>query len=83
MMLNDFCDLILGLNFLNVERAFAGPVVAMIWEGKNVVLTGRKIIGATNPAQSEPGTIRGDFAIDIGRYRHVSVPIFLFSYSEL
>ncbi|KAK2446524.1 nucleoside diphosphate kinase 2, chloroplastic [Trifolium repens] len=40
----------------------------MIWEGKNVVLTGRKIIGATNPAQSEPGTIRGDFAIDIGRY---------------
>jgi nucleoside diphosphate kinase len=93
MMLNDCCDLILGLKFLNVERAFAekhyadlsakpffgglvdyivsGPVVAMIWEGKNVVLTGRKIIGATNPAQSEPGTIRGDFAIDIGRYRHV------------
>ncbi|VVB06757.1 unnamed protein product [Arabis nemorensis] len=34
---------------------------------KNVVLTGRKIIGATNPAASEPGTIRGDFAIDIGR----------------
>lgn len=51
-----------------VEYIISGPVVAMIWEGKNVVTTGRKIIGATNPAQSEPGTIRGDFAIDIGRY---------------
>ena len=45
----------------------SGPVVAMIWEGKNVVATGRKIIGATNPLASEPGTIRGDFAIDVGR----------------
>jgi hypothetical protein len=35
MMLNDFYGLILGLKFLNVERAFVGPVVAMIWEGKN------------------------------------------------
>ncbi|CAL5189175.1 unnamed protein product [Lathyrus oleraceus] len=50
-----------------VDYIISGPVVAMIWEGKNVVTTGRKIIGATNPAQSEPGTIRGDFAIDIGR----------------
>ena len=32
-----------------------------------MVTTGRKIIGATNPAESAPGTIRGDFAIDIGR----------------
>jgi len=30
-----------------------------VWEGRNVVTTGRKIIGATNPAASEPGTIRG------------------------
>ncbi|XP_022770166.1 nucleoside diphosphate kinase B-like [Durio zibethinus] len=50
-----------------VEYIISGPVVAMIWEGKNVVTTGRKIIGATNPADSAPGTIRGDFAIDIGR----------------
>ncbi|MBA0655943.1 hypothetical protein Gotri_007737 [Gossypium trilobum] len=50
-----------------VEYIISGPVVAMIWEGKNVVTTGRKIIGATNPAESAPGTIRGDFAIDIGR----------------
>ena len=50
-----------------VEYIVSGPVCAMVWEGKNVVTTGRKIIGATNPAESAPGTIRGDFAIDIGR----------------
>ncbi|KAH6812200.1 nucleoside diphosphate kinase [Perilla frutescens var. hirtella] len=50
-----------------VEYIVSGPVVAMVWEGKNVVATGRKIIGATNPAESAPGTIRGDHAIDIGR----------------
>ncbi|OMP00751.1 Nucleoside diphosphate kinase [Corchorus olitorius] len=50
-----------------VEYIISGPVVAMIWEGKGVVATGRTIIGATNPAASAPGTIRGDFAIDIGR----------------
>ncbi|KAK1367672.1 Nucleoside diphosphate kinase [Heracleum sosnowskyi] len=52
-----------------VEYIVSGPVCAMVWEGKNVVTTGRKIIGATNPAESAPGTIRGDFAIDIGRGR--------------
>ena len=45
----------------------SGPVVAMVWEGKNVVVTGRKMLGATNPADSAPGTIRGDFAVDVGR----------------
>lgn len=50
-----------------VDYIISGPVVAMVWEGKNVVTTGRKIIGATNPSDSAPGTIRGDFAIDIGR----------------
>ncbi|RWW68327.1 hypothetical protein BHE74_00024164 [Ensete ventricosum] len=50
-----------------VEYIISGPVVAMVWEGKSVVVTGRKIIGATNPADSAPGTIRGDFAIEIGR----------------
>ncbi|XP_060673089.1 nucleoside diphosphate kinase 1 [Ziziphus jujuba] len=50
-----------------VDYIISGPVVAMIWEGKNVVTTGRKIVGATNPAESAPGTIRGDYAIDIGR----------------
>merc|ERR1712151_309557 len=50
-----------------VDYIISGPVVCMVWEGKNVVLTGRKIIGATNPLASEPGTIRGDFCIDVGR----------------
>merc|ERR1712205_131903 len=46
-----------------VSYMCSGPVVAMVWEGKDVVKTGRKIIGATNPAASEPGTIRGDFCM--------------------
>ncbi|KAL0923296.1 hypothetical protein M5K25_007347 [Dendrobium thyrsiflorum] len=50
-----------------VEYIISGPVVAMVWEGKNVVVTGRKMIGATNPSNSEPGTIRGDYAIEVGR----------------
>ncbi|OMO94808.1 Nucleoside diphosphate kinase [Corchorus capsularis] len=50
-----------------VEYIISGPVVAMIWAGKNVVTTGRKIIGATNPSESAPGTIRGDFAVEVGR----------------
>ena len=50
-----------------LDYIISGPVVAMVWEGKNVVTTGRKITGATNPAESAPGTIRGDLAIDIGR----------------
>ncbi|KAL5724025.1 nucleoside-diphosphate kinase [Ranunculus cassubicifolius] len=50
-----------------VDYIISGPVVAMVWEGKGVVTTGRKIIGATNPSESAPGTIRGDFAVEIGR----------------
>jgi nucleoside-diphosphate kinase len=50
-----------------VSYASSGPVVAMVWEGHNVVLTGRKMLGATRPDDSAPGTIRGDFAIDVGR----------------
>ena len=45
----------------------SGPVCAMVWEGKDVVKTGRTLLGATNPLASQPGTIRGDFAIDVGR----------------
>lgn len=39
----------------------SGPVVAMVWEGPNVVAACRKLVGATNPDDAEPGTIRGDF----------------------
>nr|AFK46251.1 unknown [Lotus japonicus] len=45
----------------------SGPVVAMVWEGLNVISVGRKMLGATDPAKSEPGTIRGDYAIVTGR----------------
>jgi len=45
----------------------SGPVCAMVWEGDNAVKTGRKMLGATRPFDSEPGTIRGDFCIDVGR----------------
>ena len=50
-----------------VKYATSGPVCAMVWEGDNAVLTGRKMLGATKPFDSEPGTIRGDFCIDVGR----------------
>ena len=45
----------------------SGPVVPMVWEGLNVVKTGRVMLGATNPADSAPGTIRGDYCIQVGR----------------
>lgn len=44
-----------------------GPVVAMVWEGDGVVKTARNMLGATKPRDSEPGTIRGDLCIDVGR----------------
>lgn len=50
-----------------VEYMNSGPVVAMVWEGDNAVKTGRKMLGATKPSDSEPGTIRGDNCIDVGR----------------
>ena len=45
----------------------SGPIVAMVWQGKDAVSALRKIMGKTNPLEAEVGTIRGDFAIDIGR----------------
>jgi len=45
----------------------SGPVVPMVWEGLNAVKQGRVMLGATNPKDSAPGTIRGDFCIDVGR----------------
>ncbi|OGX77871.1 nucleoside-diphosphate kinase [Exiguobacterium sp. SH31] len=40
----------------------SGPVVAMEWEGENVVAVSRLMIGKTNPLDAQPGTIRGDLA---------------------
>uniref|UniRef100_A0A8C0DZ69 nucleoside-diphosphate kinase n=1 Tax=Balaenoptera musculus TaxID=9771 RepID=A0A8C0DZ69_BALMU len=50
-----------------VKYMNSGPIVAMVWEGLNVVKTGRVMLGETNPADSKPGTIRGDFCIQVGR----------------
>ena len=50
-----------------VSYAASGPVVGMVWEGNNSVATGRKMLGATRPDDSAPGTIRGDLCIDVGR----------------
>ncbi|OIW09919.1 hypothetical protein TanjilG_32068 [Lupinus angustifolius] len=49
------------------EFLSSGPVVAMVWEGEGVITYGRKLIGATDPQKSEPGTIRGDLAVVVGR----------------
>ena len=43
-----------------IKYMASGPVVAMVWEGLNVVKTGRVMLGETNPRESKPGTIRGD-----------------------
>ncbi|MFY7807255.1 MAG: nucleoside-diphosphate kinase [Limnoraphis robusta] len=50
-----------------VKFITSGPLVAMVWEGDGVVAAARKMIGATNPLTAEPGTIRGDYAVSIGR----------------
>merc|ERR1712047_114165 len=50
-----------------VEYMNSGPICAMVWEGLNVVAQGRVMLGATNPKDSAPGTIRGDFCIEVGR----------------
>jgi nucleoside-diphosphate kinase len=50
-----------------VKYMRSGPVCPMVWEGLNVVKTGRQMLGETDPANSLPGTIRGDYCIEIGR----------------
>ena len=45
----------------------SGPIVAMVWEGKDIISSLRKIMGKTNPSDADVGTIRGDFGIDIGK----------------
>lgn len=48
-----------------VNFMISGPVVLMVLEGENAVLANREIMGATNPANAAPGTIRKDFATSI------------------
>merc|ERR1712098_244118 len=47
-----------------VKYMGSSPLVAMCWEGSNVVLTARKMMGETKPFDSQPGTIRGDYCIE-------------------
>ncbi|MHB1127639.1 MAG: nucleoside-diphosphate kinase [Bacillota bacterium] len=58
-----------GKPFFNglVDYITSGPVVAMVLEGKDVVAGVRKMMGSTNPSEAATGTIRGDYALDIGR----------------
>ncbi|OUS71940.1 nucleoside-diphosphate kinase [Paenibacillus sp. MY03] len=48
-----------------VDFITSGPVFAMVLEGKDAVKNARSLIGATNPSDALPGTIRGDYAIDV------------------
>ena len=50
-----------------VDFITSGPIVAMALEGLNAVEVVRRVMGETNPANSQPGTIRGDLALEIGR----------------
>jgi nucleoside-diphosphate kinase len=49
-----------------VEFITSGPVVSMVVEGNSAIEVMRRLCGATNPIESPPGTIRGDFGLDIG-----------------
>jgi nucleoside-diphosphate kinase len=50
-----------------VEFITSGPLVAMVLEGDEAVTAARQVIGATNPLDAVPGSIRGDFAIAVGQ----------------
>src|SRR3954451_12453203 len=45
----------------------SGPLVAMVLEGDEPVRAARQVIGATNPLEAAPGSIRGDFAVEVGQ----------------
>jgi len=50
-----------------VNYITSAPIIAAVFQGEKVVAVSRKIMGATDPAKAEAGTIRGDFGLDIGR----------------
>lgn len=49
-----------------VDFITSGPVFAMVWEGDNVIKSSRTLVGATNPTEAAPGTIRGDYGVHVG-----------------
>jgi nucleoside-diphosphate kinase len=50
-----------------VEFITSGPIVAMVLEGREAIRAARQVIGATNPLEAAPGSIRGDYAIEVGQ----------------
>lgn len=58
-----------GKNFYEplVETITAGPIIAMVLEGQNIIEIVRKMAGATRPEDALPGTIRGDYVLDVGK----------------
>ena len=50
-----------------VEFITSGPIVAMVLEGEDAIKAARQVIGATNPLEAAPGSIRGDYAIAVGQ----------------
>jgi nucleoside-diphosphate kinase len=50
-----------------VDFITSGPLVAMVLEGDDAVRAARQVIGATNPLEAAPGSIRGDFAVAVGQ----------------
>lgn len=50
-----------------VSYISAAPVLAMVWEGPNAVAAVRQTMGATRPTEAAPGTLRHDFALEVGR----------------
>ena len=50
----------------HINYVTSGPVVCMAWNGKDAISVARTLIGATNGREASPGTIRGDFGMDMG-----------------
>ncbi len=58
-----------GKPFYNGLIAYitSSPVVAMVWEGKRAIEVVRRTFGSTNPVDADPGTVRADYALEVGR----------------
>ena len=50
-----------------ISYIISAPVMAMVWEGPNAVTAVRQTMGATRPTEAAPGTLRHDFALEVGR----------------
>lgn len=50
-----------------IEYITSGPVLAMVWEGPSAIMAVRQTMGATNPLEAHPGSVRHDFGLEIGR----------------